>query len=150
MNWRCGPVESFVILPGFFVFQEMNILGGICMSGYRTGRRCSSLLAGMMAVPSIALAADAAETGEKLNYADVGFMAFAALMVFFMTPALGFFYGGMVGKRNVISTMLQSFIALGVISILWVVVGFSLSFGESIGFTINTISYSFLIFISFS
>jgi Amt family ammonium transporter len=50
-----------------------------------------------------------------------------------MTPGLSFFYGGMINKKNVISTMLQSFIALGVISVLWVVVGFSLSFGDSIG-----------------
>jgi Amt family ammonium transporter len=50
-----------------------------------------------------------------------------------MTPGLSFFYGGMINKKNVISTMLQSFIALGVISVLWVVVGFSLAFGESIG-----------------
>jgi Amt family ammonium transporter len=50
-----------------------------------------------------------------------------------MTPGLSFFYGGMVNKKNVISTMLQSFIAMGVISILWVVVGFSLAFGDSIG-----------------
>ena len=43
------------------------------------------------------------------------------------------FYGGMVDRKNVISTMLQSFVALGVISILWVVVGFSLCFGDSMG-----------------
>jgi Amt family ammonium transporter len=48
-----------------------------------------------------------------------------------MTPGLSFFYGGLVSQRNVISTMLQSFIALGLISILWIVVGFSLSFGDS-------------------
>jgi Amt family ammonium transporter len=48
-----------------------------------------------------------------------------------MTPGLSFFYGGMVGFRNVISTMLQSFIALGVISLLWYFVGFSLAFGDS-------------------
>ena len=50
-----------------------------------------------------------------------------------MTPGLAFFYAGMVSTKNVISTMLQSFIALGVISLLWVVVGFSLCFGDSIG-----------------
>ena len=50
-----------------------------------------------------------------------------------MTPGLSFFYGGMVGARNVISTMLQSFIAMGLISVLWVAFGFSLAFGDDIG-----------------
>jgi len=59
-----------------------------------------------------------------------------------MTPGLSFFYGGMVSKKNIISTMLQSFIALGVISILWVLVGFSLAFGDSIGGIIgNPLTY---------
>jgi Amt family ammonium transporter len=48
-------------------------------------------------------------------------------------PGLGFFYGGMVGKKNVISTMLQSFMAMIIVTILWVVIGFGLSFGPSIG-----------------
>ena len=50
-----------------------------------------------------------------------------------MTPGLSFFYGGMVGFKNVVSTMLQSVIALGVISLLWVFVGFGLAFGDDIG-----------------
>src|SRR5581483_1827987 len=53
-------------------------------------------------------------------------------LVLLMTPGLSFFYGGMVRTKNVVSTMLQSFVAMAVISILWVVVGFSLAFGESI------------------
>jgi Amt family ammonium transporter len=60
-------------------------------------------------------------------------MIVASAFVLLMTPGLSFFYGGMVNKKNIISTMLQSFIALGVISILWVLVGFSLAFGDSIG-----------------
>jgi Amt family ammonium transporter len=65
------------------------------------------------------------------NAADIAWMLTASCLVFFMTPGLSFFYGGMVSQRNIISTMLQSFIALGLISILWVVVGFSISFGDS-------------------
>ncbi|MCS7211901.1 MAG: ammonium transporter [Chloroherpetonaceae bacterium] len=65
--------------------------------------------------------------------ADVAWMLTATGLVLLMTPGLSFFYGGMVGRRNVISTMLQSFIAMGVISILWIVCGFSLAFGESLG-----------------
>lgn len=72
-------------------------------------------------------------TGGPLNAGDVAWMLTATGLVLLMTPGLSFFYGGMVRTKNVISTMLQSFIALGVISILWVVVGFSLAFGESLG-----------------
>jgi Amt family ammonium transporter len=67
----------------------------------------------------------------QLNAADVAWMLTASGLVLLMTPGLSFFYGGMVSKKNIISTMLQSFIALGVITILYVVVGFSLCFGES-------------------
>lgn len=75
---------------------------------------------------------------------DVAWILASSGLVLLMTPGLSFFYGGMVGKKNVISTMLQSFIALGVISILWVVVGFSLSFGDSIGITVNGEHYGLI------
>jgi Amt family ammonium transporter len=58
-------------------------------------------------------------------------MLTATALVLIMTPGLAFFYGGMVNKKNVLSTMLQSFICMALISIIWVVVGFSLSFGDS-------------------
>jgi Amt family ammonium transporter len=60
-------------------------------------------------------------------------MLTASGLVLLMTPGLSLFYAGMVGKKNVISTMLQSFICLGVVSLVWVIVGFSLAFGDSIG-----------------
>jgi len=68
---------------------------------------------------------------DKIDKADTTWMLVATAFVLFMTPGLSFFYGGMVSMKNVISTMLQSFIALGVISLLWYLVGFSLAFGES-------------------
>lgn len=64
---------------------------------------------------------------------DVAWMLTSAGLVMLMTPGLAFFYGGMVSFKNILSTMMQSFVALGVVSIIWVVVGFSLSFGESLG-----------------
>ena len=73
------------------------------------------------------------EPDEKFNAPNVAWMITATIFVLMMTPGLSFFYGGMVGKRNVISTILQSFIAMGIISIMWVVFGFSLSFGDDIG-----------------
>jgi len=66
------------------------------------------------------------------NYADVAWMLTAAALVLIMTPGLAFFYGGMVNKKNVISTMLQSFICMAIITVLWVVFGFSLAFGDSV------------------
>jgi Amt family ammonium transporter len=68
-----------------------------------------------------------------IDAADTGWMLTATALVLIMTPGLAFFYGGMVNKKNVLSTMLQSFISMAVISMLWVVVGFSLAFGDSIG-----------------
>ncbi len=63
---------------------------------------------------------------------DVAWMLTASALVLLMTPGLSFFYGGMVNSKNVISTMLQSFISMGVISIVWILFGFSLAFGKSI------------------
>ncbi len=71
--------------------------------------------------------------GDDLVGSDIAWMICASALVLIMTPGLAFFYGGMVRKKNVISTMLQSFISMSVISIIWVVVGFSLAFGDSIG-----------------
>lgn len=73
------------------------------------------------------------DVADTIDKADTAWMIVATAFVLFMTPGLSFFYGGMVSFKNVISTMLQSFIALGVISLLWYLVGFSLAFGDSIG-----------------
>ncbi len=73
------------------------------------------------------------EPDPQVNIGDTAWMITATIFVLMMTPGLSFFYGGMVGAKNVISTILQSFIAMGIISILWVVCGFSLSFGDDIG-----------------
>lgn len=69
----------------------------------------------------------------EINAADTAWMLSATGLVLIMTPGLAFFYGGMVNKKNVLSTMLQSYVSMAVITVLWVVVGFSLAFGDSIG-----------------
>jgi Amt family ammonium transporter len=70
---------------------------------------------------------------EGINSGDTAWMLAATAMVLLMTPGLAYFYGGMIDTKNIISTMLQSFIAMGVISVLWIVVGFSLAFGADYG-----------------
>src|SRR5919197_1581285 len=79
-----------------------------------------------------------AVSGVPLSAFDVAWMLTATGLVLLMTPGLSFFYGGMVRTKNVVSTMLQSFVAMAVISILWIVLGFSLAFGDSIGGLIGT------------
>lgn len=66
------------------------------------------------------------------NSADIAWIIVATALVFLMTPGLAFFYGGMVHRKNVISTMMKSVVAAGIVGVLWVVVGFSLAFGKSI------------------
>jgi ammonium transporter, Amt family len=69
----------------------------------------------------------------KADTGDIAWMLVSTALVLIMTPGLGFFYGGMVGKKNVISTMLQSFMAMVIVTVLWVIIGFGLAFGPSIG-----------------
>jgi Amt family ammonium transporter len=83
--------------------------------------------------------------GGTLNDGDVAWMLTASALVLLMTPGLSFFYGGMVGWKNVVSTMLQSVIALGVISLVWVLVGFSLAFGNDIGHVVGN-PFTFFLF----
>ncbi|HOA38058.1 MAG TPA: ammonium transporter [Flavihumibacter sp.] len=82
--------------------------------------------------------------GKLYNSSDIAWILVATALVFLMTPGLAFFYGGMVHRKNVLSTMIKSVVAAGVVSILWVVVGFSLCFGDSIGGVIgNPSSFAF-------
>jgi ammonium transporter, Amt family len=67
----------------------------------------------------------------KYNAADISWMLIATALVFLMTPGLAFFYGGMVNRKNVLSTMMKSVVAAGVVSVLWIFVGYSLCFGKS-------------------
>jgi len=60
---------------------------------------------------------------------DTAWMLVATALVFFMMPGLALFYGGLVGARNVVATMAQSFVAIGVVSVLWIVIGYSITFG---------------------
>src|SRR5215217_1536293 len=63
-----------------------------------------------------------------MNQADTAWMLISTALVLLMTPALAFFYGGLVRSRNVLNTMMMSFVALGFIGVLWAVIGYSLAF----------------------
>src|ERR1700709_738428 len=66
------------------------------------------------------------------NTGDIAWMLMSTALVLIMTPGLAFFYGGMVNKKNVISTMLQSVICMVIITVMWGIFGFSLAFGDSV------------------
>jgi Amt family ammonium transporter len=72
-------------------------------------------------------------TDYPINSGDTAWILTCAALVLLMTPGLAFFYGGMVNHRNVISTMYQSYIAMGIITLLWVLIGYSLAFGTDGG-----------------
>ncbi|MCL6668921.1 MULTISPECIES: ammonium transporter [Streptomyces] len=82
-----------------------------------------------MASAAITLAAEA----PKLSSANTGFMLIASALVLIMTPGLAFFYGGMVRVKSTLNMLMMSFISMGVVTILWVLYGFSMSFGTDHG-----------------
>ena len=79
----------------------------------------------LLGIPSVASAQQAAPT---INQADTAWMLVATALVLLMTPALAFFYGGLVRSKNALNTMMMSFISLGFVSVLWAVAGYSLAF----------------------
>src|SRR6188768_3182536 len=84
------------------------------------------------------------EKDPQYNSADIAWVLVSTALVFLMTPGLAFFYGGMVNRKNVISTMIKSVVAAGVVGILWIVCGFSLAFGESVnGFIGDPTTFAF-------
>ncbi|MEC4018054.1 ammonium transporter [Streptomyces sp. H27-D2] len=68
-----------------------------------------------------------------MNGADTAFVLISAALVMLMTPALAFFYGGMVRVKSALNMLMMSFISLGIVSVLWVLYGYSLAFGDDIG-----------------
>ncbi|MFF4862028.1 ammonium transporter [Streptomyces sp. NPDC001231] len=95
-----------------------------------------------MASAAILLAADA----PKLSSANTGFMLICSALVMLMTPGLAFFYGGMVRVKSTLNMLMMSFISLGVVTVLWVLYGFSMAFGADrgslIGWTSDFVGFS--------
>jgi len=71
---------------------------------------------------------------NPIDTGNTAWVLAASAMVLFMTPGLGFFYGGLTRNKNVLATIMQSFITTGVVAILWVTIGYSLAFGPDQGF----------------
>jgi Amt family ammonium transporter len=92
------------------------------------------------------MAHPALQTGSSLvlsavDPGDTAWILTSAAMVMLMTPALGFFYGGMVRRKNALATVMQSFIIIAIISVQWVLWGYSLSFGPDVGGIIGSLDW---------
>jgi Amt family ammonium transporter len=79
----------------------------------------------------------------EVNAGDTAWVLTATALVLFMTPGLAFFYGGMVRGKNVLGMLMQNFFAMGLIGVLWAVVGFSLAFGDGGGF-VGNLDFAFM------
>jgi Amt family ammonium transporter len=78
----------------------------------------------------------------RVDTGDTSWLLISAALVMLMTPGLALFYGGMVRTKNVLGTIMQSFIALGVITIQWILYGYSLAFGPDIGHVIGSLKWA--------
>lgn len=76
-----------------------------------------------------------------MNAADTAFVLVSAALVMLMTPGLALFYGGMVRSKNVLATIMQNFIMLGLVGVIWALWGYSLAFGPDLGHIIGDLSY---------
>jgi Amt family ammonium transporter len=81
------------------------------------------------AAPATAAPAAPKNVDPVLNTGDTAWMLAAAALVLLMTPGLGFFYGGMVRSKNILSTLMHSYVAMGIVAVQWAVIGYSLAFG---------------------
>jgi len=86
----------------------------------------------------------------EINSADTAWLLISTALVLVMTPALALFYGGMVRSKNVLSTYMHSFFAMGIVTLVWVAIGYSLAFGHSHGGLIGGLDYVFLKGVSFA
>jgi Amt family ammonium transporter len=76
-----------------------------------------------------------------VNAGDTAFILICSALVLFMTPGLALFYGGMVRSKNVLATIMQSFVAMGLITVIWVLWGYSLAFGPDIGGIVGSLAW---------
>src|SRR5438093_12202513 len=81
------------------------------------------------------------EGGMHINAGDTAFVLVSAALVMLMTPGLAFFYGGLVRRKNFLAIMMQSFISMGVVTTIWVLVGYSLAFSGDVGGIIGNLDW---------
>jgi Amt family ammonium transporter len=114
--------------------KRLSVIMGICLL-------ISLLFASVAFAEEAPAAAAAAETVAKIDTGDTAFVLVSAALVMLMTPGLALFYGGMVRTKNALSTIMQSFFILGLISVQWVLWGYSLAFGPDVNHIIGSLDW---------
>ncbi len=94
----------------------------------------------MLLTPLGALAAEA----PRVDAGDTAFVLVSAALVMLMTPGLAMFYGGMVRRKNVLGTIMHSYVAIALVSLQWILAGYSLSFGPDVSGIIGNLDWAFL------
>ncbi len=109
------------------VQRTVPVLGGVLL-----------LLFGL---PGVAFAASG---GAQISAGDTAWLLASSALVLLMTPGLAFYYGGLVRRKNVVTTLFQVFAVIAVVSVQWVVFGYSLAFGPDVGHIVGNLSWAFL------
>ena len=100
------------------------------------------LLAAALLVPAVIMAGEAPAVIPKIDTGDTAWILMSTALVMLMTPGLAMFYGGMVRRKNVLGTIMHSFIAIALVSVQWILIGYSLSFGPDVKGLIGNLSWA--------
>src|SRR5262245_22292545 len=110
--------------------------------GMRTLHKHSSLVGGLAGLVALAAAPAFAETATPtVDTGDTAWLLASTALVLLMTPALAIFYGGMVRTKNALGTIMQSFFIMGLVSVQWALIGYSLSFAPDVGHFIGGLNW---------
>jgi Amt family ammonium transporter len=113
------------------ILVAMGILG--IFVAIAAGAAAQTATTAPSAATTAATAAPAASAAPKIDTGDTAWLLMSSALVLLMTPGLAFFYGGLVRKKNALATIMQSFIIIGVISVQWILWGYSVAFGPDLG-----------------
>jgi Amt family ammonium transporter len=117
--------------------------GGLCMMSW-SNRILAVVFSPVLALallPATVLAGDA-PAGHKIDTGDTAWILVSTALVMLMTPGLAMFYGGMVRRKNVLGTVMHSFIAIALVSVQWILIGYSLAFGPDVRGLIGSLDWA--------
>lgn len=108
----------------------------------KTTIKITTALLTVLAFASEVASAEAASPAPRIDTGDTTWMLISTAMVMLMTPGLALFYGGMVRRKNVLGTIMHSFVAIALVSVQWILIGYSLAFGPDVKGLIGNLSWA--------